>query len=346
MNPQSRVVVLGAIMALIFITSIPTAEAQSRRYDRDDWERWRDTLEESEEGTEVFEEPRSSRRGYSNATQEKIDDLDNDEVETFPIPILFGVTLTDLFPNFGDPRDGGARSHEGLDIMGIEEVPVVSPTNAVVTRTGSGSSAGRYVYTANPGGETFAYMHLTRIADIDVGDELEPGDVIGYVGNTGNASGGPAHLHFEIRENRRAKDPYERITETFTLKEKISFLGDILKDVSDDEEYAEFLVDNFRAELLAARALKLTLPDAIDDELGTAPVISTNTRDLDLGASGSDVTALQTFLIEKGYSIPAGATGYFGAQTQSALVAFQKANGITPAVGYYGPRTRAQIAAL
>ena len=68
--------------------------------------------------------------------------------------------------------------------------------------------------------------------------------------------------------------------------------------------------------------------------------------DLSLGASGSSVTALQNFLISKGYSIPAGATGYFGVQTQSALATFQRAQSISPAVGHFGPLTRARVNAL
>ncbi len=64
---------------------------------------------------------------------------------------------------------------------------------------------------------------------------------------------------------------------------------------------------------------------------------------LTVGSTGADVTALQTFLIGKGYSIPAGATGYFGSQTQAATAAFQAANGIAPAVGYFGPITRAKV---
>ncbi|MEN9390300.1 MAG: hypothetical protein RLZZ283_400 [Candidatus Parcubacteria bacterium] len=65
------------------------------------------------------------------------------------------------------------------------------------------------------------------------------------------------------------------------------------------------------------------------------------TRDLTLGATGADVTALQQALIAAGYSIPAGATGYFGAQSQAAVAAWQKAAGITPAAGYFGPKSRA-----
>jgi peptidoglycan hydrolase-like protein with peptidoglycan-binding domain len=67
------------------------------------------------------------------------------------------------------------------------------------------------------------------------------------------------------------------------------------------------------------------------------------TMDLTMGASGAEVTALQKFLIGKGHTIAAGATGYFGGQTQAALSAFQSANGISPAAGYFGPVTRAKV---
>ncbi len=70
---------------------------------------------------------------------------------------------------------------------------------------------------------------------------------------------------------------------------------------------------------------------------------TTFSMDLTIGSTGADVTALQNWLIGKGFSIPAGATGYFGTQTQAAVAAFQAANGIAPAVGYFGPITRAKV---
>ena len=66
-------------------------------------------------------------------------------------------------------------------------------------------------------------------------------------------------------------------------------------------------------------------------------------RDLDIGSQGEDVTALQNMLILKGLSIPAGVTGYFGAQTRSALSVYQRTNNIVPASGYFGAKTRAFI---
>jgi peptidoglycan hydrolase-like protein with peptidoglycan-binding domain len=77
----------------------------------------------------------------------------------------------------------------------------------------------------------------------------------------------------------------------------------------------------------------------------TSTTAVTFARNLTIGSTGTDVTALQTWLMGKGFSIAAGATGYFGSQTKAALAAYQAANGITPAVGYFGPITRAQISA-
>ncbi len=67
-------------------------------------------------------------------------------------------------------------------------------------------------------------------------------------------------------------------------------------------------------------------------------------RSLTVGSSGADVTCLQNYLISAGFSIPAGATGYFGSQTQAAVAAWQAANGVSPAVGFFGPISRARYA--
>jgi len=179
-------------------------------------------------------------RGHSSAIQKAIDKLDDDEVEDLPIPIVLGVSVANLWPNFGDPRDGGARTHEGLDIMAPRGSFIASPTDAVVTKIGTGDSAGNYVYTAAPGGETFAYMHLDQLPEnIEVGDVLEPGDFIGFVGNTGDAAGGPTHLHFEVRDGRTPTDPLPRLTKEFTLEERITALTGALKELERELKEAD-----------------------------------------------------------------------------------------------------------
>ncbi len=74
--------------------------------------------------------------------------------------------------------------------------------------------------------------------------------------------------------------------------------------------------------------------------VGTATACSF-TKDLTVGSKGTDVTCLQNALIAGGYSIPAGATGYFGAQTKAAVSAWQTAAGVSPTAGYFGAKSRA-----
>ncbi|MBU6388658.1 peptidoglycan-binding protein [Patescibacteria group bacterium] len=75
-----------------------------------------------------------------------------------------------------------------------------------------------------------------------------------------------------------------------------------------------------------------------------AAVSCTFTKDLTVGSRGADVTCLQNSLIAGGYSIPAGATGYFGSQTRAAVSAWQKAMKVSPTAGYFGPKSRAVYA--
>jgi len=102
------------------------------------------------------------------------------------------------------------------------------------------------------------------------------------------------------------------------------------------------IIEQNRNLLLQAQALGISLPKFVQDILGvTADPAGLTVRDLTLGAAGSDVSALQNVLIGLGHAVPAGATGYFGVQTQGALAAYQTSNSITPASGYFGAITRA-----
>lgn len=99
-----------------------------------------------------------------------------------------------------------------------------------------------------------------------------------------------------------------------------------------------------------AEDLKKQYPGIFNNESNNTSSTQTNTsntvttvRDLEIGMTGEDVKQLQNILITLNYSIPAGATGYFGTQTQSALIRYQKENAIVPAIGYFGPLTRAQM---
>lgn len=222
---------LGLAFLSALIVSVPYAAVAAERPSFSSY---------AELASHIERRSRDNDRGrYSSAITREIRKLDDDAVEKLPVPILLGITPAQLSRNFGDVRGGGTRSHEGLDIMAPRGALIASPTDAVVVRTGDGDSSGIYVYTANPGGETFAYMHLDSIADgVKPGKVLKAGDLIGYVGNTGNASGGAPHLHFEIRKNGEATDPYPRITKEFTAEQRIKVLKQILEELMEELEKA------------------------------------------------------------------------------------------------------------
>lgn len=304
----------------------------------------------------------ASHNGSRESTYSRaISRLDDDKVDEFVIPVLFGIRLSNITPDFGDPRGGGTRSHEGQDMVAPLGTPIITPTEAVVTSIGSGDSAGKYVYTANPGGERFRYMHLDDIANIKAGDVLQEGDYIGTVGDTGNAQGGVAHLHFEVRE-REALDPYPRITKEYTLEEKMELVVRMFKDLDDEDEMAEFLVETYPKEFSEALNKGYDLPTEVKTALRKAGIVDVSslleqlekiiasipvvvTKDLSLGDSGTEVQLMQVFLIQKNVG-PAGATlarsgatGYFGPVTESALREYQAEKDGAPS-GIYNSITR------
>ena len=302
------------------------------------------------------------RGGQSNGLQQQINALGSTAVTALPVPILFGVSLGDFTPNFGDPRDGGARSHEGEDIMADKDTPIISSTAGIVLRTETGASEGNAVYAAAPGGYTYVYMHLDKFGEgVSSGTVLEPGSLIGYVGNTGDAAGGATHLHFEVHDpSGTPVDPMQFLTAEFTPSQKISFLNTIFTQSADPVALSQLLVTNFRSYFVADAQSGITLPPLITGALDTVPVTTAPTPastptlppgDLELGSSGSAVSSLQTFLISKAIGpaavrlAQAGATGNFGSITEAALVEYQSNVGITPANGYYGPTTRALVTA-
>lgn len=111
--------------------------------------------------------------------------------------------------SWGNARSGG-RSHEGIDIFVAENTPVLSTTNGMVMRVGTNNLGGNVIWILGPGLERHYYAHLDRYGDFKAGDRVAAGDVIGYAGNTGNARGGPVHLHYGIYRNGAAQNPFPR----------------------------------------------------------------------------------------------------------------------------------------
>lgn len=115
-----------------------------------------------------------------------------------------GVAPDELGDHFLDPR-GAGRKHHAIDIMADRSTPVLAVESGAVAHTDVDQPGGGIVvYQYDPSGEfVYYYAHLERIADgLDAGDDVRPGQVIGYVGTTGNAPSGVPHLHFAIHKSR------------------------------------------------------------------------------------------------------------------------------------------------
>ncbi|WP_439481243.1 peptidoglycan DD-metalloendopeptidase family protein [Cyclobacterium plantarum] len=97
---------------------------------------------------------------------------------------------------FGDPRAGGRRQHEGVDIFAARGTPVLAVREGRVSRVGNNRLGGKIVRISS-GRYSFYYAHLDSQL-VAVGTKVKPGDTLGTVGNTGNARTTAPHLHFGI----------------------------------------------------------------------------------------------------------------------------------------------------
>ena len=116
--------------------------------------------------------------------------------DALPVPVD-GVERRQIADTWGGPRSGG-RKHEGVDIFAPRGTPVRSTTRGVVLRVGENRLGGQHAAVLGPGLQVHYYAHLDRFGDFDAGDLVAPGDILGYVGDTGNAKGRPPHLHYGI----------------------------------------------------------------------------------------------------------------------------------------------------
>ncbi|MDB4949935.1 MAG: hypothetical protein JWM27_2584 [Gemmatimonadetes bacterium] len=110
-----------------------------------------------------------------------------------------GVRPTQLRDTYREARSGG-RVHDAIDIHAPRGTEVYAVTDGTILRLHQGSLGGNAIYQLAPDGRTrFYYAHLERYAPgLHDGQEVKRGDVIGYVGDTGNAAPGDTHLHFSI----------------------------------------------------------------------------------------------------------------------------------------------------
>lgn len=127
--------------------------------------------------------------------------------KVLPIPVD-GVTRSQLRNTWGMARDGG-RHHKGIDIFAARNTPIRSVTEGVIETKAMRGLGGQVVYVVGPGGYRHYYAHLEEFGPQAEGDWVEAGEVIGYVGNSGNAAVSSTHLHYGIyAPGGRAVNPF------------------------------------------------------------------------------------------------------------------------------------------
>ncbi len=92
---------------------------------------------------------------------------------------------------------GSSGVHKGVDIFASAGRSVLSPTYGIILISGNGKKSGKFVVMLGPKWRLHYFAHLNTI-DVGMGDIVFQEDSLGTVGNTGNAQGKPAHLHYAI----------------------------------------------------------------------------------------------------------------------------------------------------
>jgi len=133
----------------------------------------------------------SPRQGSAYSTL-----LRRDPPRALPVPVD-GVSPASLVNTWGAIREGGRR-HQGIDILAPRGTPVRSTTEGIIETKGMRGLGGLVVTVLGPGGYRHYYAHLEDVAAQAVGEWVHAGEIIGWVGNSGNAAVSATHLHYGI----------------------------------------------------------------------------------------------------------------------------------------------------
>jgi murein DD-endopeptidase MepM/ murein hydrolase activator NlpD len=123
----------------------------------------------------------------------------------FPVPLKEQPRVSSFW---GADRDGGIRKHEGVDIFAKKRTPLIAAADGRVMRVNENNLGGKVVFIRpHDKNYTLYYAHLDSQLVVP-GQEVKTGDIIGLMGNTGNAKTTPPHLHFGIYASGGAVDPF------------------------------------------------------------------------------------------------------------------------------------------
>ncbi len=135
-------------------------------------------------------------------------------VPSLEFPVA-GADSRDIGSGFGAPREGGRRRHHGVDIFAPRHTYVTAPSDGRVLRAGEQPVGGRTIWIRDEKRNLTLYFAHLQALKVEQNANVKKGDVIGTVGNTGNARTTPPHLHFAIYVRGSGPiDPVHFITKT------------------------------------------------------------------------------------------------------------------------------------
>ena len=224
-----RIILLASPLAVTACASVPLPFARSEpappppaaarflQSEEDDWSQMTAQLrtdlnryngrqiEHTAASTPVAHSTKERNHEFASRAQALFEPLNG---VTLRMPVV-GVQPEDLDDSWHAPRDGGVRVHKGIDIFAIKGTEVVAVAEGVVSYIGEQPKGGRCLWLTTENGASFYYAHLDRWAPgLYEGMAVQSGDLLGYVGNTGNAIHTPSHLHFAVNENDEMVNPF------------------------------------------------------------------------------------------------------------------------------------------
>ena len=173
-------------------------------------------LARENERNEKIQRPRTASTSIPPRPEQALISIEQ-RISGLRMPIA-GLKPQDLEDNFGMPRDGGRRRHKGIDIFAPRGAKILAVADGYISYIGEQGKGGRCLWLVTDQGSSFYYAHLDRWAPgIYEGMEVRSGELLGYVGNTGNALKTPPHLHFGVIANDEAVNPYPLLTSTIAI---------------------------------------------------------------------------------------------------------------------------------
>lgn len=154
------------------------------------------------------------------------------KLSVFPV----GTSRVNFWDSWGARRSGGRR-HQGIDIMSVRGEPALAVADGTVVAMDYHPMSGYFIRIDHGSGWTSTYMHLNNdtlgtddgaggtwtafYPTLTVGAKVAAGDVIGYVGDSGNAEGTAPHIHFELKHDRAKTNPYPFLRDVWNREHRV-----------------------------------------------------------------------------------------------------------------------------